>query len=95
MKYEVSLTKTDRRVHPLHADSPDEAFKIAKAFNRGFAVQTIVQVDDDGEAVAEWELLAVCEGCEKPIFTQDDYHSDSEGVPLCGDCLKGLIDKQP
>lgn len=87
MKFELLLTKTERQVVELEADSAEQAIIQTRAANPGWSCDIATQMKD-GEPVMDFEVIATCEACERLIFDIEDHHCDDDGLSFCGNCVR-------
>ena len=88
MLYEVTISFS--KVVNVSADSELEAVAYAKAGRKPgtFRVESIAVGGGDA-----FEVLAYCEGCEKPLLLRDVpdvYVTDEEGCSTCAVCMETL-----
>jgi hypothetical protein len=93
MKYEIELCKNEHKTVEVFAESPAAALKLAKESNPGFKAECATELLGEDETGKCFEVVAHCEGCERPIFDGEKYGSDEEGVSICADCLPLENDK--
>jgi len=101
MLYEYEEVRVQREKKHVVADSPEEAYRIAKqTCAEGFRLCdtfTEVEKDGDGEFVsgADHEVLSICESCDKPLFDDPWQIVHGEDCDLCQACAKALEGSQP
>ena len=100
MLYEYEEIRVQREKKHVTADSPEEAYRIARRTCelefRLVGVFTEVEKDADGEFIsgADHEVLSICENCDKPLFTVEQIVHGEE-CDLCQACSKALEGSQP
>lgn len=87
MKYEIELHKNEHKTVEVFAEDPAAALKLAKESNPGFRAECATEILGEDETGKCFEVVAHCEGCDRPIFDGEKYGSDEEGVCICADCL--------
>lgn len=84
-KYSVSLTSSV--LVEVEADSPHKAVSVAEAkADRGWRATAVETDADDAGFCGDFQVVAKCEGCSKPILDGDDYRMDDDGIYLCEVC---------
>lgn len=89
MKFQIPLHKHVSITAEVEADSPEDAIKKARAEAPGFTADLAVEILDGGEAGRNFEVIAVCENCDKLIFDGEKYTS-CEDANICEACMKML-----
>lgn len=93
MKYELLLTKTERQVVELEADSAEQAIKQTRAANPGWQCDIATEIKD-GEPIMDFEVIATCEACDRLIFDIDDHNCDEEGLSFCNTCARSSREEE-
>jgi len=88
--YKIDLYRTERVSVECQAASPQEAIVTAKLGHSGFFTDGCVELDQSGEAVAEHNILAQCECCDKIVFDAAEYKrgvcGGEDGIFICETC---------
>jgi len=87
MKYEIELHKNELKTVEVFAESPAAALKLAKESNPGFKAECVTEILGEDETGKCFEVVAHCEGCDRPIFDGEKYGRDEEGICICAECL--------
>ncbi len=89
MKYEIEITKLERKTVTIVAQNPSDAIKSAMEAHRGFQASAATEVVATGEGKV-WTVNTACESCDKTIFFGERSVMTSDDVELCGPCYDAL-----
>jgi len=96
MKYEIQLTKTERKTVTVFADNRDQALTRAMEGHSDFRhSDVLVELHEDEDKNVEHELVGVCENCERNIWEGDQHIMTQDDCMLCGTCGDAFNETQP
>lgn len=86
-RFIVDLSRSDSAQACVESADRNAAAEEASKLHPGFVVDGVVEIDSNGDLVAEHTPIGNCEGCGRRIWEGGEYGADADGFYTCAECM--------
>ena len=86
MIYEIVGTK--RVATAMEANSLEEAVLKFHKDNDHCQIASVVKCNWNDEVIRRFDVVGICAGCNRELFSRDEYADFPEGLKMCSGCVE-------